>query len=91
MENDTGLLNAEFALVFPAGSSESTLCTSIPIIDDTLLEGSQDLTVIVAHVGPHALISTISATTTIVIADNECKICIAIMRFYLISLLNVSV
>ena len=72
--DDTNLLESEFALVFPAGSSERILCTSIPIVNDTLLEGPQEFTVTVTDVGPHALINTSSSVTTITIVDNERKI-----------------
>ena len=73
--DDTGLPGAEFALVFPAGSSESTRCISIPIVNDTLLEGIQEFTVTATDVGSHALINTPSSSTTISITDNECKTC----------------
>ena len=71
--DDTGLPGAEFSLVFPAGSSESIRCISIPIINDTLLEGTQGFTVTATDVVPHALINTPSSSTTISITDNECK------------------
>ena len=71
MEDDTGLLSAEFALIFPTGSSESTLCTSIPIVDDTLLEGIHDFTVTVADAGPHASISASSSATTVTIIEGD--------------------
>ena len=73
--DDTSLPGAEFTLVFPAGSSESIRCISIPIVNDTLLEGTQEFTVTVTDVGPHALINTLSSSTTISITDNERKMC----------------
>ncbi|CAI7989325.1 hypothetical protein GBAR_LOCUS186, partial [Geodia barretti] len=73
--DDTGLPGAEFALVFPAGSSESIRCFTVPIVNDTLLEGTQEFTVTATDVGSHALINTPSSSTTISITDNECKTC----------------
>ena len=75
VEDDTDLDNNEFSLVFPAGSFDRTLCASIPITNDTLLEGNQDFNVTIIEVGPHALINDLSQTTKILIIDNDCKHC----------------
>ena len=83
MVDDTNLLESEFALVFSAGSSERILCTSIPIVNDTLLEGPQEFTVTVTDVGPHALINTSSSVTTITIVDNERKINLTFISHYI--------
>ena len=71
--DDTGLLESEFALVFPAGSIESTLCTSIPIVNDTLLEGTHDFSVTITDAGAHALISSSSSVTTVIIIEGDSK------------------
>ena len=75
MVDDTGLPGADFALVFPAGSSESIRCFTVPIVNDTLLEGTHEFTVTATDAGPHALINTLSSSTTISITDNERKTC----------------
>jgi hypothetical protein len=69
--DDTGLPGAEFALVFPAGSSESIRCFTVPIVNDTLLEGTHDIFITVADAGPHARISPSSSVTTVTIMEGD--------------------
>ena len=71
MVDDTGLSEAEFVLVFPAGSSESIRCFTVPIVNDTLLEGTQEFTVTATDVGPHARISPSSSVTTVTIMEGD--------------------
>ena len=74
VKGDTDLVDDMVSLVFPAGSSSSTLCASIPITNDTLLEGNQNFSLTVIDVGPYAIINNMSLTTVIII-DNDCKQC----------------
>ena len=69
--DDTELLAAEFTLVFPAGSTNGTRCSSIPITDDELLEGNHEFTVTLTGAGSHASIDTLSSVTTVTIIDDE--------------------
>ena len=71
MQEDTGLTNSEFTLVFPTGYLESTICTSIPIIVDSLLEGDEQFTVTVVDAGTFASISTSSVTTVTIVHGNS--------------------
>ena len=70
VQGDTDLPAAVFSLVFPSGSSETTLCSSIPITDDELLEGNHELTVTITGAGAHALIGN-TTVTTVTITDDE--------------------
>ena len=58
-------------LVFPAGSTNGTRCSSIPITDDELLEGNHEFTVTLTGAGSHASIDTLSSVTTVTIIDDE--------------------
>ena len=74
--NDTNLIDFDIILVFSMGSSESTLCASVPINDDTLLEGDEQFTITITDAGSHPLINTEASITTVLITDNDCKFCI---------------
>ena len=71
IDDDTELLAAEFTLVYPAGNSNGTRCSSIPITDDELLEGNHEFTVTLTGAGFHASIDTLSSVTTVTIIDDE--------------------
>ena len=68
--DDTGLLSSEFLIVFPTGHLGTTACTTIPITNDTLLEGSEEFSITITDAGTHALISS-SSVTTVTISDRE--------------------
>ena len=59
--------------MFPEATTEQTRCTNLPIVDDTLLEGNQELTITVTDAGAHAVIDTDRSTTRVLITDNDCK------------------
>ena len=71
IDDDTELPAAELTLVFPAGSTNGTRCSSIPITDDELLEGNHEFTVTLTGAGSHASIDTLSSVTTVTIIDDE--------------------
>ena len=73
--DDTNLIDFDIILVFSMGSSESTLCANVPINDDTLLEGDEQFTITITDVGSHALINIEASITTVVVTDNDCKLC----------------
>ena len=72
IQDDTGLTNPEFILVFPTGSSESTLCTNISINDDALLERDQEFTLTIVDVGLYAIVNP-PFITTVLISDDDSK------------------
>ena len=73
---DTELINSSIPLTFPDGSTNQSRCTSIPIRDDSALEGNHAFTVEITSAGcsPHAAVNATSSTTTVTIQDDESKL-----------------
>ena len=68
--------SSNYAMEFPVGTPNHTLCSVFYIVDDTLLEGDHQFTVSVVSAGsgtPHAVIADPS-TTTVTIEDDEGKL-----------------
>ena len=58
---------------FTFTSGQTTQCTNIPIIDDTLCEGDVETFTIVLSSPSASGISLSPASATVSIADNDCK------------------
>ena len=66
-----------FTVVFPAGGTDSTLCSNVVIINDNALEDEHEFTVEIESISsgsPHAVIDVASTTTTVTIEDDEGKV-----------------
>ena len=72
--SDTDLAMANFSLTFPDGTNETIRCTTVPIRNDTELEGDHAFTVDIVSAGspPHAIVGALS-TATVTIEDDESK------------------
>ena len=72
--DDTDLTMANFSLTFPDGTNETIRCTTVPIKNDTELEGDHAFTVDIVSAGssPHAIVGALS-TATVTIEDDESK------------------
>ena len=62
-----------FTVVFPAGGTDSTLCSNVVITNDNALEDDHGFTVVIANISsssPHATIN-VPSSTTVTIEDDE--------------------
>ena len=67
------MLPVPATVVFPVGGPPSTVCATITIVTDTVLEGDHGFTVSIVGTNPgspHATLST-STTTDVTIIDDD--------------------
>ena len=68
------VLTATFSVPPSGGSPTPFECITIPILDDSLLEGDHDFTVMIVNAGQFAPINPAQDTTVVTINDNERKL-----------------
>ena len=67
----TGPETVTFTVDSPAGPPSPFECVDIGILDDTVLEGDHEFTVIIIDTSDDAPINAMSSTTTVTILDDE--------------------